>query len=111
MLASVLLGLLLAAQPAGCSEVDGWNGGRAGSPASTECKEESYQQAHRLGLALHELKTERAAIETRIDSLPQEKRGAQRRRQRQIDNDVEAIRGVATVNGWPLDVTHKLEKS
>jgi hypothetical protein len=90
------------AAAASCAPVEGWNAGRAGKPADATCPAE-YNEAHKLGTALHELVTERAAIEGRIKSLAAEEQGKQRRRQRQIDNDVEAIHGVAVINGWPYE--------
>ena len=86
-----------------CAPVDGWNAGRAGVPASASCPAADYAEAHRLGEALFGMVGERAAIEARLASLPPEEQGRQRRRQRQIDNDVEAIHGIAVIKGWPRD--------
>lgn len=99
------LPLLLAmfAAAAQCAPVDGWNAGRAGKPVAAACAAGDYAEAHRLGKALHELVTERAAIEAGLKSLAADEQGKQRRRQRQLDNDVEAIHGVATINGWPYE--------
>ena len=88
-----------------CAPVDGWNAGRAGAALAAACPAADYAEAHRLGTALFELATERAAIEARLKSLAAEEQGPQRRRQRQIDNDVEAIHGIAVIKGWPRDGT------
>ena len=45
-------------------------------------------------------RTRHAALETRITQSP-DQAGALRRQQRQIDVDIEAIHGVATLRGWP----------
>lgn len=110
MLATLLFSLALANGAAACAPLDGWNAGREGRNANAACGDAPYQQAHRLGHELHRLELEREAIEARISGLPVAEQGAQRRRQRQIDNDLEAIRGVATVNGWPTGVTTELEE-
>lgn len=90
-----------ATEPA-CAAVDGWNAGRAGQPADAACKTDAYLEAHRLGEALAELRSEREAIDTRI-AAGTEDAGVLRRRQRQIDVDVEAIQGVAVLHAWPQD--------
>src|SRR5687768_3153681 len=86
-----------------CAPVEGWNAGRAGRAAPAACTAADYAEAHKLGTALHELATERAAIEARLPSLPAAERGQQQRRQRQLDNDIEAIHGVATLKHWPYE--------
>jgi hypothetical protein len=108
---SLMLALLVSAGTAPpCAAVDGWNAGRHGKPAATECSAADYAEAHKLGQALHELLSERASIEAGLKSLSAEEQGKQRRRQRQIDNDVEAIYGVATIRSWPYDAAGKLEQ-
>lgn len=87
-----------------CAAVDGWNQGRAGEVATAACVAADYREAHRLGEALHLLKTERDGIDPRLASVKAAEQNALRRRQRQIDTDLEAIRGVATIRGWPLDI-------
>ena len=93
----------LFAAAAACAPVDGWNAGRTGKPVDAACTAAGYAEAHKLGHALHELASERAAIESGLASLSAEEQGKQRRRQRQIENDVEAIHGVATIKGWPYE--------
>ena len=84
-----------------CAPVDGWNAGRAGKPADAACAAAEYAEAHKLGQALHGLAGERAAIEAGMKSLAADEQGKQRRRQRQLETDIEAIHGVATIRGWP----------
>jgi hypothetical protein len=88
---------------ANCAPVDGWNAGRGGRPPDAACVAAGYAEAHKLGDALHALVTERAAIEAGLGALATGEQARQRRRQRQIDNDVEAIHGVATIKGWPYE--------
>lgn len=88
---------------AACSAVDGWQDGRAGKGRHDGCGEAEYVEAHRLGTSLHELEVEHRAIARKLAEAPGVDAGAQQRRQRQLDNDIEAIRGLATVKGWPLD--------
>lgn len=88
-----------AAQP-DCTDVAGWNSGRHGQPAEAKCTADAYIEAFRLGEALADLRTRHAALETRIAQSPDEA-GALRRQQRQLDVDIEAIHGVATLRGWP----------
>lgn len=91
------------AQP-DCSEQNGWDTGRHGQPADAACSQEDYLEGHRLGEALADLRTEREALEVRIKAAPADTVGVLRRQQRQLDVDIEAIRGVATLRGWPDDV-------
>ncbi len=99
--------LLLAAAPAAvavtpaCSAVDGWNAGRRGAPADGGCGAEGYVEAYRLGEALAQLKARREALDAQAAGML-DKAGALRRQQRQIDVDIEAIHGVATLRGWPV---------
>lgn len=89
-----------AAHAADCTDVGGWNTGRHSQPADATCTSEAYAEAFRLGEALADLNARHAALETRIAQSPDEA-GALRRQQRQIDVDIEAIHGVATLRGWP----------
>lgn len=108
LLAPLLVVALAAPADANCADVVGWNAGRAGHLVSERCAQEGYREAHRLGEALHQLRQEHAQIEARIATMPEAERGAQRRRQRQITVDLEAIRGVATTKGWPLDIAPEI---
>ncbi|HPA02037.1 MAG TPA: hypothetical protein PLK29_07415 [Chiayiivirga sp.] len=105
---SLRLGLvLLLAAPAAyavapsCADVDGWNAGRRSQAADAACTAEGYAEGYRLGEALADLETRRKALEGRIAGGAQDA-GALRRQQRQIDVDIEAIHGVATLRGWPV---------
>jgi hypothetical protein len=89
--------------PTDCSASIGWSEGALGSTARADCVAEDYAQAHKLGDAMRTLLNERDEIEAELPDLEAANRGEQVRRQRQIDNDIEAIRGVATIRGWPLD--------
>ncbi|MCX7557599.1 hypothetical protein OS187_12365 [Xanthomonadaceae bacterium JHOS43] len=100
--AFVLAASALHAATPHCSDTAGWNTGRLGKPAEAACSAEGYIEAFRLGEALADLHARHAALETRIAATPDEA-GVLRRQQRQIDVDIEAIRGVATLRGWPID--------
>ena len=99
----VLLLLATLATPPDCSALAGWNSGRRGAIAVAECADETYQEGYRLGDALKELQDERDDIARDLPTLTVEAGSAARRRQRQIDIDLEAIRGLATIKAWPLD--------
>jgi hypothetical protein len=99
--------LVFAAAPADCTPLAAWNAGRAGVTAAIACPEPDYREAHRLGLALHALRRERDALEVQAVQAAPGARGALRRRQRQLDTDLEAIRGLATIKGWPLDLAQE----
>ena len=96
-----LLFAVLAAAP--CAPVEGWNAGRAGKPVSARCSSADYAEAHKLGAALFALVDERTKLEASLASLDAAAEGRQRRRQRQLDNDIEALRGVAVTRGWPYE--------
>ncbi len=87
---------------ADCRPIDGWQLGGGGRPAVPGCVNSGYRAAHELGRNLHELKTERAQLESRIAAAADDVDQA-RRRQRQIDVDIEAIQGLAVIEGWPID--------
>lgn len=103
LLATSPLALAGESTPVGCSDVNGWQDGRAGKGRRDGCATQTYAEAHRLGASLHELEVEHRAIAHRLAEGGIDDIGAQQRRQRQLDNDIEAIRGVATVKGWPLE--------
>lgn len=103
VLLMLALTLPWSAAQAACSAVEGWQDGRAGEGRQDGCAEAEYVEAHRLGASLHELEVEHRAIARKLAEAPGVDAGAQQRRQRQLDNDIEAIRGVATIKGWPLD--------
>lgn len=96
--------LLLAAAPLDCGPLAGWNAGRGGAPAASACETAEYREAHRLGQALHALRRERDALERQAADATPAALGGLRRRQRQLDTDLEAIRGLATIKGWPHDL-------
>lgn len=100
--------LLAALAAAGCSSpgadcraVDGWRQGGAGLTALPGCVNRGYREAHELGSSLQALQVERASIDAQILEEP-DAAAALRRRQRQIDVDIEAIRGLAVIEGWDL---------
>lgn len=86
-----------------CTELSGWTTGRDAKPAAAACTADSYAEAHRLGAALADLRAQHAALEARIKAGAGDI-GVLRRQQRQLDVDIEAIRGVAMLRGWPDDV-------
>lgn len=91
----------------GCAGVDGWIGGHQGEPARKQCGAD-YEEAHRLGQAVHALKREHAELTTLRLGATAEQVGPLQRRQRQLEIDLEAIRGVATTQGWPLDIAPEI---
>lgn len=88
---------------AACAAVDGWQDGRAGKGRADGCDGTDYAEAHRLGASLHALQVEHRAIARAIAEKTVTDVGVQQRRQRQLDNDIEALRGLATIKGWPLE--------
>jgi hypothetical protein len=84
---------------ADCQSLDGWLQGTSGSNVLPGCVNRTYQEAHELGRSLHELRTERDGLELRIANEP-DAAAALRRRQRQLDIDIEAIQGLAVIEGW-----------
>ncbi len=84
---------------ADCRAVDGWRQGLTGGVALPGCVGAPYREAHELGRSLHDLLQERAALDRRIIAEP-DQAPVLRRRQRQIDIDIEAIRGLAVIEGW-----------
>ena len=93
--------LLMVAATQLCAPVDGWNDGRRGEPV--KCARTPYVEAHKLGAALRELTVERDALAAGMKSLGTAEQGVALRRQRQLQNDIEALQGVATVRGWPYE--------
>ncbi|MFA5684594.1 MAG: hypothetical protein WCZ65_03960 [Lysobacteraceae bacterium] len=87
---------------ADCRPEDGWKRGERGEAAIPGCVAPRYREAHELGRSLHELLAERKALDARIAADPAAE-GVLRRRQRQIDIDIEAIRGVVVVERWQVD--------
>jgi hypothetical protein len=84
---------------ADCRAIDGWRQGESGGSPLPGCIGAPYREAHELGRSLHALLQERAELDQRI-AVEADNAGVLRRRQRQIDIDVEAIRGLAVIEGW-----------
>lgn len=102
----VLLVLLVSVATAGCRSpgadcrpLDGWRQGGSGTAALPGCVNAGYREAHELGRSLHELQRERASLDVQIAASP-ESAGELRRRQRQLDIDIEAIEGLAVIERW-----------
>lgn len=100
-----LPGLLLAAcstdAPApDCSAPTQWRAGQAHATLDARCSSEDARQAHTLGAELARLRAEFEAIGTQLKSTDGTNAGALTRRQRQLQIDIEAIEGVAKVQGW-----------
>ncbi len=85
---------------ADCSTRAAWAAGLAGTPRPAECSEGNYDEAFRLGSSLRGLRAEVAALQVQIDAAGAENAGAQVRQQRQRQIDIEAIEGLARINGW-----------
>ncbi|MGQ0798813.1 MAG: hypothetical protein ACT4NL_01705 [Pseudomarimonas sp.] len=84
---------------ADCQPLDGWKQGGSGIAALPGCVNTSYREAHELGRSLNELRTERHSLDAKIAEDPAEA-PVLRRRQRQLDIDIEAIEGLAVIEGW-----------
>jgi len=96
----VLSGLAGCHSPAAdCQPLDGWQQGGRGIAALPGCVNASYREAHELGRSLNELRTERRSLDTKMAEAPDEAT-VLRRRQRQLDIDIEAIEGLAVIEGW-----------
>lgn len=100
--------LARASEPA-CTELDGWSTGRDSKAADNACNTDSYAEAYRLGEALADLRARHAALEAKIKPDADDV-GLLRRQQRQLEVDIEAIRGVAMLRGWPDDVATRPTK-
>ncbi len=87
-----------------CLPQHGWHDGQAGTPAMPDCSEVgqgTYLQGWRLGDTLRGFRERVIEIEAEMRDLddPQRK-GVLTHELRQIEIDMEAIRGAATVEGW-----------
>ncbi|MCB1559516.1 MAG: hypothetical protein KDI75_00195 [Xanthomonadales bacterium] len=108
-LAVVLPVLLLAAcahapneqAAADCSPRDAWERVRAGVATQAACEADDYLRAARLARELGGLEAQRAQLDASLAGLDAASPavGQTRRRIRQIDVDIEAIRGVAVTRG------------
>lgn len=86
--------------PPDCSTRAAFAAGSAGAPRDARCEEGNYEEAWRLGSSLRGLRAEVAALQLQIDAAGTEGAGAQIRQQRQRQIDIEAIEGLARINGW-----------
>ena len=77
-----------------CTEQRGFDRGRADLERAAHCAAEDYAAAWRLGEAMRELLAERDALAAGQDARDASARNAAARRIRQLETDVEAIRGV-----------------
>jgi len=82
-----------------CRPLDGWQQGGRGVTALPGCISADYRAAHELGRSRYTLRAEREKIDTQI-ARGEGDASELRRRQRQIDVDIEAIDGVAVISGW-----------
>jgi hypothetical protein len=103
--AALLCCLLLAACAADtpapdCSASGQWRAGQASAALDPRCSGEDARQAHTLGAELASLRAEFDAIGLQLKSADAANAGALTRRQRQLQIDIEAIEGVAKVQGW-----------
>ncbi len=102
LLASVMGMPASAADTPACTDLAGWNAGRTGHATNDACTQDAYAEAFSLGQSLWDLRQQRAALDPKIAAGGDDV-GLLRRRQRQIDVDIEAIRGVAVTRHWPDD--------
>ena len=108
-LAAILPVLLLAAcahapkeqAAADCSPRDAWERVRGGEATQAACQADDYLRAARLARELGDLEAQRAQLEAALAGLADDSAavGQTRRRIRQIDVDIEAVRGVAVTRG------------
>jgi hypothetical protein len=77
-----------------CTEQRGFDRGRAGLERAAHCDSDDYAAAWRLGGAMAELVAERDALAAGQGARAAEARRAAARRMRQLEVDIEAIRGV-----------------
>lgn len=86
-----------------CATASAWQAGLNGSARDLRCEDGNYDEAFRLGSSLRGLQAEVAALQVQIDALGAEAAGAQIRQQRQRQIDIEALQGLARINGWEQD--------
>ena len=84
-----------------CAPRQAWTLVRGGEPLAAACQSADYRQAARLARELGGLKAQRAQLEAALAELASDSpaAGQTRRRIRQLEVDIEAIRGVATTRG------------
>ena len=101
LLSSLLMAACAVDAPApDCSASAQWRAGQADTALDARCSSDDARQAHTLGAELTSLRTEFDAIGRQLKSADQANAGALTRRQRQLQIDIEAIEGVAKVQGW-----------
>lgn len=86
-----------------CETASAWQAGMSGEARDLRCEDGNYDEAFRLGSSLRGLQAEVAALQVQIDALGSEAAGAQIRQQRQRQIDIEALQGLARINGWEQD--------
>ena len=84
-----------------CAARQAWERGLAGLPVDAACQDDRYRQAALLAHDMNALLAERASLVEQLPTLPSDgvEIGQARRRIRQLEVDIEAIRGVAQVRG------------
>lgn len=83
-----------------CTGLRGWTDGQLLQAASGACtKNDDYQEAWRLGNQASTFTKRIADLDAEIMAFP-ERTNLLRRERRQVQNDLEAIRAVAVVQGW-----------
>jgi TolA-binding protein len=102
LIASVFLVACAASGPQpDCDASSAWNAGQAGVALAPECASDSAAaEAHLLGSELAQLRGREAQLQEAIGSAAADSQGALQRQLRQLQIDIEAIEGVAVVNGW-----------
>ena len=84
-----------------CTPRQAWEQERLGEPLTAACQSDDYRRAARLARELSDLEAQRAQLEAAMADLSEDSAaaGQTRRRIRQIDVDIEAVRGVAVTRG------------
>src|SRR5690606_32064705 len=92
--ALLLVGAAVAAPAEPCTDQRGFDRGRAGLARAEQCAAEDYASAWRLGESLRTLAAERDALAAGQAGRDPAARNAAARRIRQLEVDIEAIRGL-----------------
>lgn len=84
-----------------CDAAAAWLEGQQGAALAPACTgDDASAEAHLLGSELAQLRQREAQLKEQLGDAPADRQGALQRQLRQLQVDIEAIEGVAVVNGW-----------
>ena len=84
-----------------CDAAAAWQAGQQEAPLAAHCAADAGSaEAHLLGSELAQLRAQAAQLKAELEEAPQIRRGAFQRQLRRLQVDIEAIEGLAVVNGW-----------